>query len=274
VVAELSIDASVFRLHDEGEGCVAVTIDHPGLQSTVHRICLAGEQVLTVTDSCGWLVDGPSSETGACDVMLPEALYGRVAEPEIGYVCIGQSDGSGGAESVTGARFVSFDGDGFILDPAAHGEMPYAHLYTREGIVYGEPPLDAPSGPIYELCAAQAPWGEPGLEYTILLRIMLAEELQTGDVLFLFDAGTGQMGVTGTASDTGMVAHPVRVAAGGPGLLLVLERAGTELFSQETPWPEEIAAILTSGTACAGLLIAAVEVTATGATAADAGSSC
>ncbi len=260
VVAELAIDGTTFRLHDERDGCVAVAVDHPGLQATVHRSCFEGQQVLGMTDACGWLIEGGRGATGACDVKLPEALYGRVTAPEIGYVCVGETDGTGGAESVTGARFISFDTEGFVLEPAAPGESPDAHLYTHDGIVYGEPPLDAPSGPIYELCERRAPWGEKGLEYEVLLEINIAEELRTDEVLILFDAGTGQMGVTGTASANGSTTLAVRVGQGDQSLRLTLQRDSEFLFAADYPWPVEVAAVLNSGEPCPGFTSVHIDI--------------
>jgi hypothetical protein len=112
VVADLAIGETAFLLRAEGGDCVALEIQHPGLQSTVERRCFEREVVVAESSRCGW-PDGPEAVAGSaladsfvweCDVDLPAVLYGKVAEPNIAYVCLGTMEGKDGAETVTGAR--------------------------------------------------------------------------------------------------------------------------------------------------------------------------
>ncbi|MCP4305432.1 MAG: hypothetical protein GY788_11255, partial [bacterium] len=141
VVAVIEVSGTSFELHDEGEGCVAVDVVHPGLQMTVERRCFEGQQVVSVTSTCGWLATPVTAEQSGCDLELPVAFYGRVTDPNIGYVCIGTIEDSGGSSGVTAARFVNPVGDGFILEAAQPDESPYAHLFSTGGSRYGDPPL-------------------------------------------------------------------------------------------------------------------------------------
>jgi hypothetical protein len=160
-VAILALGDTTFSLHEEGGGCLALAIDHPGLQSTVERACFEGEHVVDVSDACGWLAsENPPS---GCGVALPIVFYGQVREPAIGYLCVGTIRSSEGTEEVTSARFLPLDGGGFILDEAHPDEARAAHLFTNGGLRYGHPPLDAPSDTIYRLCEEQAPWGTTGV---------------------------------------------------------------------------------------------------------------
>jgi len=155
-VATLALGDTTFSLHDEGDGCLALTIDHSGLQSTVERECFEGEHVVEMSDACGWLAS--EEPPSGCDVALPIVFYGQVREPGIGYLCVGTIRSSEGTEEVISARFVPFESDGFILDQAHPDETPAAHLFTHGGLRYGQPPLDAPSDTIYRFCEEQAPW--------------------------------------------------------------------------------------------------------------------
>lgn len=156
-VATLALGDTTFSLHDEGGGCLALAIDHPGLQSTVERGCFEGEHVAEMSDACGWLAS--EEPPSGCGVALPIVFYGQVLEPGIGYLCVGTMRSSEGTEEVISARFLPFDGDGFILDEAHPDETRAAHLLTDGGLRYGQPPLDTPSDSIYRMCEEQAPWG-------------------------------------------------------------------------------------------------------------------
>ena len=202
VVAEVAIGETHFQLHDEVDGCVSVEIFHRGLQQTVQTACLGGQQVLSITDSCGWLEDSGGELTGVCDVQLPAVLFGQVIEPAIGHVCIGTIRNVVGASGVTGARFVNVDASDFILEPAIEGEGPYPHLFTVDGLRYGDPPLDAPSAPIYELCEEQAPWLQSGLEYSVDVMISLADELRTDEVTITFKPAWAKSASVGQCSKT------------------------------------------------------------------------
>jgi len=155
--ATLAHGDTTFSLYDEGGGCLALVIDHPGLQSTVERACFEGEHVIEMSDACGWLAS--EEPPSGCDVALPSVFYGQVRGPGIGYLCVGTMRSSMGEQEVVSARFLPLEVDGFILDQAHPGETPAAHLFTHGGLRYGQPPLDAPSDTIYRFCEEQAPWG-------------------------------------------------------------------------------------------------------------------
>jgi hypothetical protein len=238
-VATLTIEGTGFALHDEGDDCLAVTVTHPGLQATVERQCFAGEQVLEATSGCGWLADPQTGSTdGWCDVDLPRALYGRVTDLGVGYVCVGTFGDAGGDSGVVSARFVPFDEEGYILDPAGWGESPPAHLFNNGGLRYGMPPLDAPSGAIYGFCEARAPWGSPEPATIVNLRIELAEVLRTDAVILVLDGGLGRYGLSGLAGDeTGAIAAGLLVPQSSTGLTVRLTRADELVLDTLLPWP-------------------------------------
>lgn len=150
-------------LHDEGEGCFAVEVQHEGLQQTVERTCAgANNPGVKVTDSCGFLAAGAGRVTGThadtpCRVVLPTVFFGQIVAP-VAYVCVAAIHfDSNDAPVVDTARFLSAAGDGLVLEVAMAGERtPF--LFRESGSRLGSPPLDRPSEPIYEACEAIAPW--------------------------------------------------------------------------------------------------------------------
>lgn len=263
IVADLAIGDTRFELHDAGGGCLAVAVQHPGLQTTVERRCFAGEQVLALTATCGWLAAPEGEPADGCDLELAPVLYGQVRAPGIGFVCVATSREPFGAEGVASARFVPFDPGGFILDAAGAGEHPDAHLFTSGGLRYGQPPLDAPSEPIYRFCEEQAPWGEFDLEYPARLFVDLDPALQTDDLIILLDSGTGPGGLSGGAAQgQETVDFPLRVAASSAGLTVRIEPAGGDPVEFFEEWPGAVRAILDSGGDCRGWLDLRLTITA------------
>jgi hypothetical protein len=268
VVASLDVGATRFWLHDEGDGCLALEVSHPGLQSTVDRHCFSGgDQVLAFSSECGWLIDATGTQHGGCDVPLPIVMYGQVLEPAIGFVCIGTSLGPG-AEGVASARLVPFDERGYILQRAHAGESPHPHLFTQGGLRYGEPPLDAPSDPIYRMCEEQAPWGTPERELHVLLFVDLDESLRRHDVTLLLDGGTGRIGLNGSSVEEGdLVTLSMRVPQTSAGVAITIELTDRAPLYFIRPWPDEFQAILDAGAGCEGhveLRLAVTDGTATG----------
>ncbi|HAX81156.1 MAG TPA: hypothetical protein DCY40_01120 [Actinobacteria bacterium] len=246
------IGQTSFALHDEGDGCLAVVVSHPGLQSTVGRRCLyPGE--LTATNICGWLADPPPTTTyGACDVTLPQVFFGQAQDPNIGYVCVGTILPVGGAEGVMSARFLDMDGGGYILDAPNPDESTAAHLFTPGGIRYGFEPLDAPSDPIYRFCEDQHPWG--ATEYSASLRVFfdLGAALRSDEVVILIDTGTGPRGMSGLAGGEEGIHLPTTLPASSPGLAVRIEVEGAEPVEYFLPWPEAVRTLLDAGRPCRG----------------------
>lgn len=256
VVATLTIEQTDFALHDEGDDCLAVTVDHPGLQPTVERSCFAGEHVLEATASCGWLVAPGEPSPGGCDVDLPRAFYGRITNPDIGYVCVGTFGDLGGDSTVVSARFVPFDDEGFILDPADENESAHAHLFNRGGYRYGEPPLDAPSDPIYRFCENQAPWGLREAAYVVNLRIELAEGLRNDDIVLALQTGLGWNRLSGGAAmPEGAVDFSLLAPESSEGLDLRLESGDAVALETSLPWPMELLAIFDEGGTRTGITL-------------------
>jgi len=249
IVDTLIIGDTSFTVHDEGGGCLAVGIDLPGLQSTVSRHCFSGEQVLAATTACGWLVEaatGPGN--GGCDVTLPVAFYGQVRATGVGYVCVGTIREPYGAKEVVSARFVPFDAAGFILTAAGADESAAAYLFTSGGLRYGQPPADAPADPTYRLCEEQAPWGVSDREVSVRITIEVGATLQSENVTFLLDAGTGPVALSGGSVDDGFIAgFPLRVAASSTGLAITVDPHGGDVAEFLRPWPESFQAALSAG---------------------------
>lgn len=153
-IRELVVGETVFTLHDEGDNCIAVEISHPGLQETIERMCFNDLNTLRITDSCGWLTGSPREKPYPCDVELPQILYGIVTVPRYKFVCVGRFT-LDGASSLTGARVLPMGKDGLVFTMAEPGESYHAHFLTGGGKRLGDPPLDAPSDPIYTMCEAQ-----------------------------------------------------------------------------------------------------------------------
>lgn len=256
VVATLTIEQTDFALHDEGDDCLAVTVDHPGLQPTVERSCFAGEHVLEATASCGWLMAPAEPSPGGCDVDLPRAFYGQVINPGIGYVCVGTFGDLGGDSTVVSARFVPFDDGGFILDPAGENESAHAHLFNRGGYRYGEPPLDAPSGPIYDFCEDQAPWGIAETAYVVNLSIELDEGLRRDAITLSLQAGLGWNRLSGGAAEPdGTVDFSLLAPQSSEGLDLRLESGDAVALETSLPWPTELLAVLDEGGTRTGITL-------------------
>jgi hypothetical protein len=256
IVREVTVGDTDFLLHDEEAGCVAAEIVHPGLQSTVERRCFGGEQVLSSTRSCGWLdARDERAQQFDCDVELPVVFFGRVTAPGIGYVCVGTiEDTADGGAGVVAARFVDVSGGGFILEPAGVGESDAAHLFTVGGLRYGEPPLDAPSDPIYRLCEAEAPWGRTEIGSEIEVWITLDEALQTDDLVFGVAGGTGSQAVAGGAFSDGAGPQPIYLVVPSQGSELtawvetVVE--GDRLLERSYPWPAQFLDVLSGEVEC------------------------
>lgn len=263
LVATMQIGETSFELHDEGGGCAAARVIHPGLQETVHRRCFRGEQVLAETDACGWLAepavrsldlvaDRPGPD---CDVVLPVAFYGYVDRRSIGFVCVGAiMDTPDSATGVTGARFVDVEPEGWILTAAGPGESIAAHLFTPGGLRFGDPPLDAPSDPIYRLCEADAPWGETTeIEYWVEIWISADEELHTDKWAFGVAGGTGGEAVSGGAlAEAATVQMALRVPASAVALSIWIETIveGDRLLEATVPWPEQVLELLAGDRGC------------------------
>ncbi len=256
IVAEMTVEDADFALYDEGAGCVAVEIAYPGLQPTVERHCFRGEEVLSRTEPCGWL--DPQDETARefdCDVELPVVLYGRVTTPHIGFVCIGTIEATADpGTGVTGARFVEMTDAGFILEAAGPGESPAAHLFTRGGLRYGEPPLDAPSDPIYRMCEAEAPWGTTEVGYGIEVWITIDESLQTDEIGFGVAGGMGGEATGGGAwaDQPGPQMFYLDVPSSGRDLSVWVETTveGDPLLEADLPWPPEFLQVLAGEMEC------------------------
>jgi len=249
IVADIVIGDTTFVLHDEGEGCLAVAIDRPGLQSTVSRQCFSGEQVLAATTACGWLVEAAKDPgNSGCDVTLPVAFFGQVRATGIGYVCVGAVRDPYGAAGVVSARFVRYDDAGYLLTPAGQDEVPLAYLFTSGGLRYGQPPADAPADPTYRLCEQQAPWGVADREVSVRITIGVGATLQSGNVTFLLDGGTGPVALSGGSVADGFIAgFPLRVASSSAGLDVTIESRDGEEVGFFRPWPPSFQAALDAG---------------------------
>lgn len=258
IVASLAVSDTNFVLHGEGDDCVAVEIIHRDLQTTVERFCSGGGYVVDATSTCGWFDTPSDTPSEGCDIELPSVLYGYVADQAIGYVCIGTITDSGGAAGVTAARFIDPIADGYFLVPAQLDESSAAHLFSETGLRYGDPPLDAPSDPIYRLCEEQAPWGETGLEYGVDLEVALDGSLQTDDVTVFFQSDLESIGIQGDCCDGDDPTIVVRVPASSSALGVAVEVDGQSVLKRNYAWPEELLEILNSGETCNGLNVVRV----------------
>ena len=263
VVREITLGETQFVLHDEGRDCVALEILHPGLQSTVERRCYDQHNLLSQSNPCGWLVSPPEaseapvalSVTFECEVELPTVFYGRQVAANVAYLCLGTMEGEDDSERVTGARFLESDDSGYLLEPVGPGELTAAHAFTADGLRHGEPPLDAPSAPIYEACEELAPWGETGIEYLLELIIVADDALRAPRLTLLFDGGLGALGVAGEAFEGDEpVDLPGRLPASSEGVVVTVEREGEPVFSETFAWPSALRSILKSGRGCNTLI--------------------
>lgn len=252
VVAAITSGATVFQLHDEGGGCLAVNVERPGLQRTVDRQCFTevSPSVVSATESCGYLTE-PAASAGDCDVELPRVVYGLVTNPDVAHVCLGIIPEDG---PVAGARFVDQDAAGRVFTLAKPDEATRApHLFTAAGQRYGDPPLDAPSGPIYEMCEALAPWGDAARTVEVGFRITVSDEVRRDDVVVSVDAGTGPMAVGGGAfRDTRTVDVHAQVGRDRKDVRVVIRAAGEVVLDARYDWPSEVQRILTAPDPCAG----------------------
>lgn len=253
VVLVMDVGETTFELHDEGGGCLAVAIHQAGLQSTVERSCFDGERVLAATTECGWLARPPTEQKPGCDLRLTRVLFGQVREPAIRHVCVGTIEEQGEDSTAVSARFVPVDPSGFILSAALPNEVAVPHVFTSGGLRYGQAPLDEPSGAIYRLCEAEAPWGTPEAEYQVTLRVEMDAGLHRDDVTVIVDAGLGDLGISGSAAVEGeLISVPMRVPASSPGLEIGIETAGEEKARYELHWPEAFQEILEAIRRCDG----------------------
>ncbi|MCL1598924.1 MAG: hypothetical protein M3094_07055, partial [Actinomycetia bacterium] len=269
VIATAESGEATFVLHDEGEGCLAVDVQYPGLQRTVDRGCFDEWNTLRETPSCGWIEADPSAggdssdlTLGDCDVQLPRVIYGRVTDPAIGFVCVGRFDFEGGGSTgVVGARLLERDADGYIFEVADEGEMPPGHFLSRGGSRIGDPPLDAPSDPIYRFCEALAGVEQIEQVYGVDLLVGFDEPLRTDEVTVFFQAGLDQAGVNGSAF-TGEEAMPIpmRVTPNVFDLEVQVETDTGPILTTHLDWPREFRDIVLSGVACLGLTQIGVHV--------------
>lgn len=251
IVTTLTIGQTDFALHDEGDGCLAVTVDHPGLQPTVERHCFFEECVLVATSACGWLAAPGDPSPGGCDVDLPRAFYGRVTDPGIGYVCVGTFSDLGGDSTVVSARFVPFDDEGFILDAAGERESDKPHLFNRGGVSYGEPTQD-----VHGFCEDHAPWGLAETAQWVNLRIEFDESLRRDSIILALQAGLGWNRLGGGAAEpTGAVDFGFPVPQSSKGLDLRLESGDAVAIETSLPWPPRLLAVLDEGGTCRGITL-------------------
>ncbi len=266
IVASIDVADTTFVMHDEGDGWVAVEVLYPGLQTTIERAPFNTWNVLSETSTCGWLVESGAEVPGECDVDLPRILYGRVTDPDIGYVCIGtinQRDGDPGF-SVPGARFLTPDANGYILEEAQPGEGPFPHFLSAGGSRLGDPPLDAPSGPIYEACEAATGIEEPEKVVWVDLQLVLDESLSGNDDLtVMIVSGLDRGGIstsTYKGNDGYLPTFGVTPTAHRFFVELVDENASTSIMSVDLEWPDEIHELLSSEEACDGISVVEVSL--------------
>ena len=265
VIASVDVDGTSFVMHDESDGQVAVEIIHPGLQTTVERALLNDWNTLRETSTCGWLADPVEEAPGDCDVELPRVFYGRVTDPDVGYVCVGavehfeQDPGFG----VTGARFLTRDEDGYILEAAQPGEGAAPHLLTVGGSRVGDPPLDAPSGPIYEACEAATGVEEFEAAVWVDLSVRLDESLRQGDRLVVMVLGGLHRGGISAGAFEGDEAVPITFGVTPTAhrftVAVVDENDSEPIVSTDLVWPDEIYELLAADERCTGLTM--VELT-------------
>lgn len=252
-------------MYDEGEGTTAVEVLHPGIQPTVHRAKFNQSNILRATETCGWLTE-PNSEVNewGCDIELPRVFFGRVTNPDIGYVCVGTIESFGGGFNVRGARVLEFDSSGFILAAAAPNESSAPHLFTASGSQYGEPPLDAPSAPIYEACESVI--GVDGSEKKIWVDLWVSvdDSLPTDDHLtIVIGAGFFTRGISlGAFEDETRIQLTFAMTSSAKRLSVEVHNELDEgvLVSSQLDWPVEIDDLLMQPEACDGLTTLQMDV--------------
>ncbi len=267
VVASIEVEDTRFVMHDEGDGIVAVEVIYRGLQQTVARARFDQSNILTETDTCGWLIE-PNPEAGdfECDVELPRVFFGRVTNPEIGHVCVGTIENFSGGFNVREARIIEFDDEGFMLSAARPDESSAPHLFTAAGSQYGEPPLDAPSAPIYEACEAVLGSGQSEHKVWIDLWISLDDSIPRDDRLrLLVTAGLFDVGVSlGAFEGEESVPLTFSVTPTATRFSVEIYDEGKDelLMSTNLKWPDEIEELLAKPESCNGLTILELNVEA------------
>ncbi len=150
-VMRLKVSGFTFILHSQGDRCMQVEIEGNGLQTTVDSFCATDWQPIDATRDCG-ILEGSDAEF-SCDVDLPQVIYGHILDPAVAHVCIGKmsedTDLDGG---VIGVRRLDVGPQGFTMSVRQPFEDWAAHMLDARGIPIGDPPLDAPSFPIYKRC--------------------------------------------------------------------------------------------------------------------------
>lgn len=237
IVRSVTIEEVKFELY--AGDCLSVAVTAPGMQPAVERFCPDGDWVTNATETCGWPTDQNDNDAHECGITLPRVIYGRVTTPDIGWVCVGQIPEEG---PITSVRFLEVDNDGYILQPALPYESYHAHLYTPGGVQYGDPPLDAPSTTIYDLCALRAPWGAAGPARDVLLRVHLAQSLRRSGVTLFLDTGTGPIGMSGSAIESDEPAVFARtVPASSPALRVIIEIEENQIgYTNSHDWPTAV----------------------------------
>ena len=209
-------------------------------------------------------MDRAAPQVVECDEPLPPVFFGRVTSPDVGYVCMGAIGSSEVDAGVEAARFLETSRAGVIFEPVGPNESPRAaHLYGPRGNHYGDPPLDAPSGYIYDRCDLLAPWGDTGVEYHTVLNIYFDTTLRNDSVTVWFDAGLGTAGISGAASDEVPAEFDVVMPAASRGLVVGIHVNDAEALPATTfAWPAAVREILSRGVPCAGPI--SVDVTIAG----------
>jgi len=132
---------------------------------------------------------------------MAPAFYGHITD-DIGWLCMAHRDRDGHFGPVD---YIETDGLFLVLqDPEVRWARP--HPYTRDGKRWGDPPLDAPSSVIYELCETDPPWNETLAFSTYLHAVARLDMALVGDdgaALFL-DPGTGVVGFGFGLDDSGV----------------------------------------------------------------------
>jgi hypothetical protein len=240
------------------DGCIGVTITGGGRQPETQGTCPEGDFGYGTFSGClGGTVAG-------CEVRLPGLLYGR-ARGQIASVCL-PSDGA--VEGEFGpVSFLVPDETGLFATVFDGGTVPFP--YTRAGIPWGDPPLDAPARVIERQCEAAGPWQAQADQIRAVeahLRIEFPDGAPSGilSVLvvdeggfvvdaastageefwsFLYPSGEVRIGIGATEGQAmggenaaTVVVPPIPAGLGGP-LVLVVEVGGNPEAGLD---PEEI----------------------------------
>jgi hypothetical protein len=201
-----------------------------------------------------------------CDVELPRVLYGRVTDPDIGYVCIGSLEHFEDDPdfAVTGTRFLERDGDGYILEAARPGEVAAPHFLTAGGTRLGVPPLDAPSDPIYRSCEAAAGIEQVERVVGVVLLVEADASIVDRDALaIMFAAGVERSGISMSAFEGGEsvpIFVGVTPTAQRLEVSLVDENYTEPIVSTELDWPDEIDALLEAKEPCIGMTTIGISI--------------